>query len=223
MNSSKAPSSTHEEVAYLPREIILRGAAEFLRELTNLDTNAPRAVSRFTKKYRDWLAGLVEVVAKPTPEGGHRVRSIASRLAFGSALEAAYGHTIGIPPSAGPIITLAKLVRHSWRQPTTLDREVGLLGLLREFVVLHASDPGLAARFRFQPMTIVLLQAIHMADRMRVCGNSECPAPYFVASRRSQKYCTEVCAKPAQRAHKRAWWKEHGDEWRNRRTGRQKR
>jgi hypothetical protein len=219
MNSSNEPSSTQAAVTSLPQDVILRGAGEFLQELTNLDTSNSRALRRFTHKYRDWLAGFGEVVAEPSAEGGSRARarSVTSRLAVGSILQAAYNQTIGVPASAGPVINLAKLVRYSWRQPTALDREVGLLSLLQDFVVLHATDPGLAARFRFQPLTIVLLQAIHIADRMRVCGNLECPAPYFIARRRSQRYCTEECAKPAQQAHKRAWWKEHGDAWRRNR------
>jgi hypothetical protein len=35
------------------------------------------------------------------------------------------------------------------------------------------------------------------------CPNPDCPAPYFFASKTRRKYCSEVCAKPAQRAAKR--------------------
>jgi len=64
------------------------------------------------------------------------------------------------------------------------------------------------------PFVLVLLRALHIADRLRVCPNQQCPAPYFIAKRRSQKYCSEACALPAQREFKRAWWAEHGAQWR---------
>jgi hypothetical protein len=44
----------------------------------------------------------------------------------------------------------------------------------------------------------------------KVCGNPECPAPYFIAQRKSQCYCGEDCALVYQRAWKRNWWKQKG-------------
>lgn len=44
----------------------------------------------------------------------------------------------------------------------------------------------------------------------KVCGNSECPAPYFIASKPTQRYCSEACAEVFQREWKRRWWAEHG-------------
>jgi hypothetical protein len=48
-----------------------------------------------------------------------------------------------------------------------------------------------------------------VADRAKRCGNIDCPAPYFIATKRWQKYCTEKCAGPANREAKRQWWHEH--------------
>lgn len=62
----------------------------------------------------------------------------------------------------------------------------------------------------------VLLRAFEVADRLRRCPTSDCPAPYFIAQRRSQKYCSDACALPAQREFKRTWWREHGDSGRRR-------
>jgi hypothetical protein len=56
----------------------------------------------------------------------------------------------------------------------------------------------------------VLLRAFEVADRMRFCPTPNCPAPYFMAQRRSQKYCSDACSLPAQRECKRTWWREHG-------------
>jgi hypothetical protein len=55
-----------------------------------------------------------------------------------------------------------------------------------------------------------LLFCMRSADRLRVCQNNECRAPYFIAQRRSQKYCSEQCAQPSQREFKRKWWADHG-------------
>jgi hypothetical protein len=44
----------------------------------------------------------------------------------------------------------------------------------------------------------------------KVCENPECPAPYFIAQRKSQCYCGEDCAVVYQREWKREWWKKKG-------------
>lgn len=66
----------------------------------------------------------------------------------------------------------------------------------------------------------VLLRAIDVSDRMCRCPDPDCPAPYFIAQRRSQRYCSEACAQPAQRELKRRWWREHGGAWRRARRKR---
>jgi hypothetical protein len=67
----------------------------------------------------------------------------------------------------------------------------------------------------------VLVHALNSVDRMRVCQNQECPAPYFYALKRNQRYCSGTCAAPSQREFKRKWWEEHGEKWRaNRREKR---
>lgn len=49
------------------------------------------------------------------------------------------------------------------------------------------------------------------------CQNADCPAPYYFAARRGQKYCSEECAGPTQREFKINWWNEHGAAWRAKR------
>jgi hypothetical protein len=68
------------------------------------------------------------------------------------------------------------------------------------------------------PFGQVLVRATDISDRMRRCANFECPAPYFIARRLTQKYCADACAQPAQKESKRRWWREHGSDWRSRRT-----
>ena len=52
----------------------------------------------------------------------------------------------------------------------------------------------------------------------KVCANPDCPAPYFVAHKTAQRYCTNDCAQVFQREWKRRWWKERGKKWRRKRS-----
>jgi hypothetical protein len=70
------------------------------------------------------------------------------------------------------------------------------------------SDPDVFAQ--------VLLRAIDVVPLMRKCPNPICPAPYFIAARRSRRYCSDACSLPAQRESKRAWWNQHGHSYRGR-------
>jgi hypothetical protein len=53
--------------------------------------------------------------------------------------------------------------------------------------------------------------------RRRICAHPHCEHPYFIATRSDQKFCSKECGEWAQREHKRAWWAEHGPQWRKRR------
>lgn len=62
------------------------------------------------------------------------------------------------------------------------------------------------------PVTAVEAAAFYLQrnfNRARHCLNPDCPAPYFIVSKKGQRYCSEECAKPAQREAKRKWWTEH--------------
>lgn len=48
----------------------------------------------------------------------------------------------------------------------------------------------------------------HMEHALH-CSNPECPAPYFFATKKSQKYCSPECAEPARRESKLKWWNEN--------------
>lgn len=98
-----------------------------------------------------------------------------------------------------------------------------LTGLKRWSEVLRreSSDPGkIWAIASADPFAQVLLRAVDVADRMRHCPNPTCPAPYFIGQRRSQRYCSDVCALPAQREFKRIWWRDHGKNRRGRKNSR---
>jgi hypothetical protein len=63
----------------------------------------------------------------------------------------------------------------------------------------------------------VWLILLTFSARLAVCANREngCATPYFIRKKPNQKFCSEECALPAQRAFKRRWFREHGEEWRH--------
>lgn len=50
------------------------------------------------------------------------------------------------------------------------------------------------------------LQSI--AGKTRRCPNSKCQSPYFIASKKGQKFCSPGCARPTLLASKRNYWNE---------------
>jgi len=67
------------------------------------------------------------------------------------------------------------------------------------------------------PKTVTAMEAVmnhfrRNARRALHCLNPECPAPYFFAKKKGQRYCTTDCARPAQLASKRRWWSDHRKE-----------
>lgn len=55
------------------------------------------------------------------------------------------------------------------------------------------------------------LAFVGLYDRARKCQNPTCENPYFLASRRDQKFCNEQCSRLVAN---RRWWDQHGAEWR---------
>jgi hypothetical protein len=72
------------------------------------------------------------------------------------------------------------------------------------------------------PFEQAAVYLLNPAARTRVCNNADCPAPYFLADKRNQMYCSEDCALPAQRQFKRLWWQQNGKKWRKNRERREK-
>lgn len=217
INSSKTPP-----LSTLAQQISTVTVARFLVELANLDCENPKAAFRFFKMYKSLLPSLNAAALAESEKGGVRARSISSPMAAGAVLMGAYAETQGIPSWMGPIMALAELLRNAWKQPTTLGRELRILGLLSDLLGLHTMRETSVESYNNDRLMMFMLRALHLAEKMRHCANPECPAPYFLAMRRSQKYCSETCALPAQREFKRAWWAEHGEQWRKKRETRPK-
>jgi hypothetical protein len=73
------------------------------------------------------------------------------------------------------------------------------------------------------PFLQALHRALETATMMRLCHNRDCRHPFFVATKRTHKYCTQECAKPAKRAAKLRWWRKHGKKRRLKQSRQKKR
>ena len=120
---------------------------------------------------------------------------------------------------ANHVWRLRQLLRHVWDQPDKRTREWGIFLLL--LTTRGEAGSGHITLLGFPgplppptPFEEALLHFVDIGDRARHCQNPECAAPYFFAARRSQKYCSGDCARPAQQESKKRWWDEHGSEWR---------
>jgi len=69
-------------------------------------------------------------------------------------------------------------------------------------------------------LTVTLAFAVlRFHRRMKMCANNECPAPYFIAKRKDQKYCERGdCTAEAQRARARKYWNSKGAQLRRERN-----
>lgn len=127
----------------------------------------------------------------------------------------------------GEMVQVRDNLRAIWREPDLRRRE-WLAFRLRELLMAKAdprfiqaagviSGPEVNLIDRLpppSPFEQTIMQLLKSADRSRYCANADCPAPYFLAKRRSQKYCSDACSRPAQKEFKRRWWDEHGESWR---------
>jgi hypothetical protein len=124
-------------------------------------------------------------------------------------------------------------LRALWLAPDFRTKEWGVFRLIDQAVIVdtHPVDGMLPATFNIvdghvaplPPSTALegcLRYLLRNAQTTVVCANSECPAPFFFASRKSQKYCSPDCALPAQRSYKRKWWANNGKQRRAQRAKR---
>ncbi len=186
----------------------------FLKELVNLKRDS-RAILRFLSRFRDMLTDLPS--AQQWCEGPPGVRRQPGRLIYSSpGFEEE--HMIG---------ELSVLVMSMWSGPTLREKKARVLLLHRvisawkpTFLLSAIEDvapPG--------PFEQAILHLLDSADRAMVCGNPQCPAPYFFRDRtkRRQRYCSLECSGFGQRAVKRKWWADHGQQWReSQQTGKER-
>jgi len=176
----------------------------FLRELANLSDDLS-AGERFRSRFAQFLPWSAWKNARFTISG-----IVLSR-----------------EPSEGPVTEIRydelhpfrDALRSIWRAPDLRTKEWRIFRLREGDLTTTASFVLAAQPPPLSPFEQAILYLLKRAHQTRFCENPSCPAPYFLAGRSSQKYCSEDCALPAQREYKRRWWKQHGKWWRNRRTG----
>jgi len=179
--------------------------------LRMLEDSSPDRLARIV---RETIAGREFRVMYPTCE-----EQVYEVLHVGKRLKDIWGLPTSFVREVAILDLLASRLNHHVREwwslktPPTgppanvfeqLNRELPVR-LFGSEVQPDLSNPSLG---RFE---IALCYCLHSVDRLRVCQNHECNAPYFFAKRRSQKYCSDICALPAQREFKRRWWAEHGE------------
>jgi len=168
---------------------IAEGAGDFLREMANLREDG---VSRFQQKYE--------------PSFDHYGES--EILELRDELRALWTGGKEMPPELAAV----------W----DAKRAAATGTLLGEFICnrwLRASGGGLVILFGeiqpdlHAPLGLLAYCAHLYGNRMHVRRNGDCPAPYFVAGRRDQQFCSAECAAPAKRAAKLRSWRKHKDKW----------
>jgi hypothetical protein len=130
------------------------------------------------------------------------------------------------------LILLQGQLRMAWDSPDQRSRDWYLTQLRTYFYQYHARAefaarpvpqiPGIM-RYRLAPAyqllppppltefeaSLFYLQT-EVKDLVKHCGGGpDCPAPYFIATKRWQKYCSEACSGPALREQKAEWWRNH--------------
>lgn len=202
-------------LAQIPR----RRAERFLEELANLRSDV-LAIRRLSDRYPEilrgrawWIPGQFEAREGTSPVLGEVLEQIDDLL------------------WTAEMVQVRGALRTTWRE-SDLRRRDWLAFRLRDQLMARAdprfvraigviNGPAVDLIDRLpppSPFEQAIMYLLKSADRARYCANPDCPAPYFLAKRRSQKYCSDACSKPAQKEFKRRWWDEHGDAWRKRRA-----
>lgn len=174
-------------------------ARAFLVELTNLSDD-PKAIKRF----EDRLGHLVPLQMKGPVLREEGIRPVNPSSAIWEA-----------PDQRTKDWGIFRLIEEALIEPSN-PRSDYALG------VFHTRGGRIDPLPPPTPLEQILIYLRKQAHRTRVCANSDCPARYFLAGRRSQKYCTDVCSLPSQRQFKRLWWAKYGKSWRRKRAKTQK-
>jgi hypothetical protein len=135
------------------------------------------------------------------------------------------------------LIPLRNAIRTVWSLPDLRSKQFAVHEILKQFLLRGDR------RFCFTPLgesySYAFLDSLgppsHLerileeltAERSHhlahFCRNRNCPNPYFFAERADRKYCSEVCALPAQREAKLKWWNATGKRRRSELSAVQKR
>jgi len=124
-----------------------------------------------------------------------------------------------------PVLRKREVLRRIWRGDEYANDYLKLL--------LYSSSPTDRVEFNWKRGEIVyqpkddLEKAVYTLFRnsalAKVCEAEDCPARYFIAKRRNQRYCSPECAAQFQKKYKLDWWNREGSRRRHeQRTGKAK-
>ncbi len=185
--------------------IAARQAGTFLLELANLSDDQ-KAVKRFENRFGHIVPARMKTFAALNEHGLPVSRFVDLPIRVWWA-------------------ELQEPLRAIWEAPDQRTKEWGIFRLIEEATmndysvgVLQTLNGRIDALPPPTALEQVLVYLRKQGHRTRRCANPGCPAPYFFAGRRNQKYCSEVCALPSQQEFKRRWWAEHGRKWRRKRA-----
>lgn len=203
MNSSTVCSSHN-----LAR-ITTKKARDFLTELANL-REGDAAAKRFETRFGQFQRSSGSSFQTSTMDMSYDIdgEDLSDRTNYASLIG-----TTTIDTRHSDLIRMRDELRLIWATPDLKTKEWRIF--------LFRVDPSISVDMlsaTHAPPPNAFHQAVmylfKWAGKTRVCRNSNCSSRYFLARRKTQKYCNEDCALPAQRACKRDWWRKHGDEWR---------
>jgi hypothetical protein len=130
------------------------------------------------------------------------------------------------------LLPLRASLRAVWCAPDTRTKQWGMFRISQDFFLQGHRDlihPPLENSWDYllelkppTPTEQMLLEFLKWARLARYCDNPDCAAPYFIAAKRSQKYCSTPCSQFGQRESKQRWWEENGRRWRADRAKRSK-
>jgi|ERR1019366_2234059 hypothetical protein len=183
------------------KKIPAKRARGFVLELANLK-DEPASVDRFLTRFADFFPSR-RLQRKKEIEYLVQTRQLKSLNATPEKLARARSAII--------LGDLQSWLRHAWTQSDARAREWKIFELRQHFWLRTTRDfdrdfnreDEVPPPFCFEQAMDYLLRNGGLA---KVCKNESCPAPYYFAIRRSQKFCSDVCAGPAKRAAKLRWW-----------------
>jgi hypothetical protein len=126
---------------------------------------------------------------------------------------------VGKRADAEDLDEVRSFLREAWEE-TGYER-YALLGGVQCFALsCHRTRPGQSKTAHWDDcpewfnVYLAIVQLFSLIEKMAVCDNPECCTPYFITSRRGQRFCSEKCSGEGDREAKKKWWREHGEEWR---------
>jgi hypothetical protein len=197
---------------YLAGDVTKR-AERVLMDWANV-SDVKAETGRLRKRYPELFAGLdTEEDLTPVSPGG---------LAWGPLDASLLDFFHGM--SAAGVATVRAWLRKAWDAPDLRHQEWFIYKLREHYelwryravdAVSHIGGPVEAPRSDGPPplneFERLMYHFQRIVDRARHCENPECPAPYFFAVKRGQRYCSSKCSAPAQRQAKLNWWRSKGN------------